>query len=313
MPIYNCGEYLREALSSLIVQTYKDFEIIAINDGSTDDSLSILQEFSSNDTRIRIINQKNAGIVKALNSGVKLARGEYIARMDGDDASLPHRFADQVKILNDKKDIVLVSGSLEVMNSASEFVYRETVVPDNDFIQRGFYLRNVIAHGSVMFRKGSFNAAGGYREGFGPTEDLDLWMRLSKLGSFTATNTSVYRWRINYGGLTHQNNEESIRYAKLHISRRWNDSEPMYLSRSELLNKVNKYRIQYPDRGSHYKLLFLADTCQIAVKFIARGQTIMGVRQLLAVAFTGRVGLKCVTGRLGITSRVRLATLIRRS
>ncbi len=278
MPVYNCEQYLEEALVSLIIQTYDNFEVIAVNDGSTDGWLKI--------------------IVAALNNGIKAAKAEYIARMDGDDISFLNRFMDQVKILDSDPKVALVAGNFEVINQASEFLYKETVVPDNDFIQRAFYLRNAIAHGSVMFRKKLFNQVGGYRNDFGPTEDIDLWMRLLKTGKFVATGTSLYRWRLNQGGITMTNNSESRRQSDAHIERRWQEGSPKYINRHEIIKKINMYKKKYSNFGGQYSNLFMIDTCQIASRLYSHGQKLNAIKQLIAVSRSGRMGRKWAYERI---------------
>lgn len=298
MPVYNCATYLPEALVSLLIQTFTDFEIIAVNDGSTDDSPEILKRFAKFDSRIKIIDQKNGGIVKALNHGIEKARGQYIARMDGDDISFPNRFKEQVAILEKSPDIVLVAGDFEVIDESSQTIYREQVAPDNEFIQRAFYLRNAIAHGSVMFRKSALNSVGYYSDAYGPTEDMELWMRLLEHGDFTATGTSIYRWRVNSQGITSTNNPESVRQATKHLHRRWKKKIPRYLTRKALLRKTRGYLIDFEKNGQHYKQAFLTDTAQIAVKYAAHGYRKLALRQLLAVAMTGRQGLYTAIARI---------------
>ncbi len=298
MPVYNCDKYLEEALVSLIIQTYKDFEVIAINDGSTDNSLNILEKYAKFDSRIKIISQKNSGIVKALNNGIKASNGEYIARMDGDDISFPNRFTEQVRILDDNSDIVLVAGNFEVINEESEFIYKEVIVPDDDYIQRAFYLRNAVAHGSVMFRKSVVEKIGLYSEAFGPTEDMELWMRLTRAGKFSATGTSVYRWRVNQKGITSINNSESIKRAAQHIEKRWQDNEPELLSRKDIINKSKKYNLLFGDTGRHYTKLFLADICQIAIKYLKHGKKISGIKQMISLFLSGKCGTRTVLGRI---------------
>jgi glycosyltransferase involved in cell wall biosynthesis len=298
MPIYNCAPFLREALASLLIQTFSDFEVIAINDGSTDNSLSILEEFAKIDTRIKVINQPNNGIVEVLNRGVEEANAEYIARMDGDDICFPNRFEDQIEILENNRDIVMVAGDFEVIDQASEFLYRELVLPDNDGIKRAFYLRNVVAHGSTIFKKSAIQKVGGYRSDFGPTEDLDLWMRLSKLGDFASTATPVYKWRMNKSGITLSNNSEAMRQGKAHIDQHWKEDQPMYLTRKELMKKASSYYLDYEKHGAYYKQLLLTDTSQIAAKLFTHGYRLKGVKQLIVVASTGRVGLRTALKRV---------------
>ena len=98
-PVYNAGRYLRPAVESILVQTFRDFELIVVDDGSKDDSLAVLREYEANDHRVRIITRPNTGIVGALNDGLAAARGEFIARMDSDDLSTPERFEKQIAYL----------------------------------------------------------------------------------------------------------------------------------------------------------------------------------------------------------------------
>lgn len=306
MPVYNCEQFLPEALASLLIQTFEDFEIIAINDGSTDGSLRILERFAKLDNRLKIINQENSGIVTALNRGISEARGKYIARMDGDDISFPNRFKEQVSVLETEPNTMLVAGDFEVIDEASRTLYREVVVPDNEFISRAFYLRNAIAHGSVMFRKQAFEKAGPYSDKYGPTEDMELWLRMLKYGKFTATGTSIYRWRVNSSGITSVNNPESVKQANKHLARRWAESSPEYYTRKKLLKKVRSYLIDYGDEGVHYKRLFLKDSAQIAAKYFKQGRLARSASQLVVIASTGRQGLKIVVGRIATIIKSQL-------
>jgi glycosyltransferase involved in cell wall biosynthesis len=305
MPIYNCAKFLEEGLASLLIQTFRDFEILAINDGSTDHSLDILKKFATLDNRIKIINQKNTGIVGALNRGIKEARGKYIARMDGDDICFSNRFTDQVAILDKNPKVVLVAGDFEVINQESEFMYRELLLPEDDDLKQALYLRNPIAHGSTMFRKAVVESIGGYRDLYGPTEDMDLWIRLSHKGEFATTTTSVYKWRMNQNGLTLSKNEESIAQSKAHIERRWDERKPSTRTRRQLLTKTRHYLAAYKN-GVHYKHDYLNDMSQLAVKLFTHGKKTDGLKQLIAVASTGRVGLKIVLNRVRLIIYGRL-------
>ena len=115
--MYNVARYVRAAVSSIISQTFTDFELIIIDDGSTDGSLTILKEMAAGDARIRLISRANTGYVVALNEGLALARGEFIARMDADDISLPARFDKQVAYLRHNPDCVLLGSSVMHMDA----------------------------------------------------------------------------------------------------------------------------------------------------------------------------------------------------
>ena len=107
MSVYNGETYLAESIESILRQTYKNFEFIIINDGSTDSSAEIIDTFAASDDRIVVIHQTNSGLTRSLNAGIKNARGEYIARQDADDESFPHRFTRQMEYL--KRDITLTA------------------------------------------------------------------------------------------------------------------------------------------------------------------------------------------------------------
>ena len=107
MPVYNSAEFLREAIESMLSQSFKDFEFLIVDDGSTDGSAGILAEYVEKDSRIRIIrNEKNQGIVYSLNRGLKECTGEYIARMDSDDIALKERLDKQIAVLDKNPDII---------------------------------------------------------------------------------------------------------------------------------------------------------------------------------------------------------------
>jgi glycosyltransferase involved in cell wall biosynthesis len=121
MPVYNAAQYLREAIDSILNQTFRDFEFIIINDGSTDRSLEIIQSY--NDDRIRLINQKNTGLAKALNNGIAIAKSDFIARMDADDISIPERLTSQFSFLESNVDVVAVGSNAEVIDKEGNHVY----------------------------------------------------------------------------------------------------------------------------------------------------------------------------------------------
>lgn len=310
VPVYNCETYLREALSSLVAQSYKNFEVILVNDGSTDGSLSILEDFSKIDTRFRIINQKNSGIVNALNNGILNASGQLIARMDGDDVSLPNRLKEQVDVFLSNEKIILVAGDFDIIDEESDFMYREMVAPDDSDIKRGFLFRNPIAHGSVMIRKDILENPGPYRDIYGPTEDLDLWIRLMDSGEFSATGTTVYRWRVNTKGITSTNNSRSINESKQHFLRLWKSTDASatpIISRSELSAHGSSFTKKYKKRGHYYKQVYLKDLSQLSIRYITKGHIVKGLTQLLIITSTGRTGVKIVANRFALIIKGRFS------
>ncbi len=182
MPVYNGEKYLRKAIESILNQTFKDFEFLIINDGSTDRTKEII--LSYRDQRIVYLeNEENIGLTKSLNKGLKIAKGEYIARMDGDDVSLPERLEKQVEFLDRNSDYVLVGSDCTVLDESGKKIRTDLSILSNSTLKAALALKNCFKHGSVMFRKDTFFSAEGYDENFYCTQDYDLWTRMVKKGS----------------------------------------------------------------------------------------------------------------------------------
>src|SRR5262245_47416384 len=126
MPVYNAGRFLAPALDSILAQTFADFELIAIDDGSSDGSGKVLAEFAARDRRVCVLTQENCGIVATLNRALELARAPLVARMDADDLSRPDRFAQQVAYLREHPDVAVVSGAMDQIDE--DDAYLQTAV-----------------------------------------------------------------------------------------------------------------------------------------------------------------------------------------
>jgi glycosyltransferase involved in cell wall biosynthesis len=179
MSAYNAEKFLREAIDSILAQTFTDFEFIIVDDGSTDRTSQILNSYS--DPRIiRNRNERNLGYTPSLNWGVAHARSELIARMDADDISLPDRLALQVDFLERHPSIAVLGTGFQKMDQTGKLTSGEILLPDNPrFIQWLLAFQNTLCHPTVMFRRSIFLKSGGYDPAFMPAEDYDLWQRLS--------------------------------------------------------------------------------------------------------------------------------------
>lgn len=182
MSVYNGEKYLREAIQSILDQSFSDFEYIIINDGSTDCTAKILASFD--DQRIKIItNQQNIGLTAALNKGLVLAKGEYIARMDADDVSLSFRFKKQIDILDNNSNVVLVSGNIDLINSEGKVWYKIRRNRHPGIVAWFLLFYNYLGgHSQVMFRRQLVSYLGGYSKEYRYSQDHDLWQRLSNEG-----------------------------------------------------------------------------------------------------------------------------------
>jgi glycosyltransferase involved in cell wall biosynthesis len=196
MSVFNGERYLDQAVDSILSQTFSDFEFIIIDDGSTDNTTEILASYD--DPRIRIVRQENSGIVKSLNRGLLLARGEYVARMDADDLSFPQRFAAQVEELDSCDQIDLVACFYEVIDSCNRVLKVERLQTDPLYRLWRLQFHNIWAHGSVMVRRSRLVNVGGYTDSF-PCEDYDLWLRLSHASNTKIIPSVLYSFRVSEG------------------------------------------------------------------------------------------------------------------
>jgi glycosyltransferase involved in cell wall biosynthesis len=204
MPVYNGEKYLSEAIDSILAQSYKNFELLIINDGSTDNCVSIINSY--NDPRIRLVhNEKNLKLIATLNKGLELAQGEYIARMDCDDISLPERLAKQVAFMDSNPAIGICGTWVKTFGELDGHVWQ--FPPEPDQIKAGLFFENQIAHPSVLIRRASlkeFNLSYDPQEVH--AEDYGLWLKCSRLFSmanvpevllmYRFTSTSVSRVNI---------------------------------------------------------------------------------------------------------------------
>lgn len=204
MSVYNGQEYLAEAIDSILAQTFKDFEFLIIDDGSSDDSPDILDAYAQKDKRIKIIRQTNKGLVAALNKGLGLSRGTYIARMDADDVSLPGRLQKQIALAK-SSGAALVGSGFYYIDTHGRKISSQSVWEEDPELKRALYAGNPFAHGSTLFLKDAVVKAGGYRGNVGPAEDYDLWLRLAPSHVFAACPEILYKWRVNPRGLSHSN------------------------------------------------------------------------------------------------------------
>lgn len=186
IPTYNRQKYIALAISSVLEQTYKNIEIIVIDDFSNDKSLEIISEIVKENGNIYLYkNEKNLGFVKSLNKGVSLAKGKYIARLDDDDVWCDVRKLEkQVDFLEKHKDYVLVGGGVIKINKDGSEMVRFSVPEEDKDIRKVILVNNVFAHSAVIFKRDDFMKVGGYDEQFGFFADWALWLALGKIGKF---------------------------------------------------------------------------------------------------------------------------------
>lgn len=189
LPTYNAAAYLGKAIESILAQSYSNFELIIINDGSSDNTAALLTQYC--DPRILVINQPNLGLPKALNAGIQIAKGRYLARQDADDVSLPERLAQQVSFMEKNSSCALLGSWSKIMTTksvglgdvSSEPSGREHQHPTaNGTLQVLLLTNNQFVHSSVMIRATCLKTIGLYSEDpeYFPPEDYDLWLRIAQ-------------------------------------------------------------------------------------------------------------------------------------
>jgi hypothetical protein len=210
MPLYNAERYVREAIGSVLAQTYGDFELLVRDDASTDDSAAAVAEFAG-DSRIRFArNDGNRGVSASRQAILDDARGEYITVLDADDVALPDRLARQVAFLDAHPEVAVLGSSFEVIDS--DGVVRQHVrVPDRPEVVRWMLLfGNCLVHSSVTYRREAAVRAGGYRRDMRVSEDYDLWVRLAGASRVAQLDDVLVRWR-HHGANTHLTERAKLR------------------------------------------------------------------------------------------------------
>lgn len=178
MAAYNAEKYLKEAMDSILGQTYDDFELIVIDDKSSDASGQILKDYAARDSRVVVLeNQENMGLTKSLNKGLKVAKGEYIARMDADDISVPDRFEKQVVFLDSHPDHSFVSCIGRYIDEDGKEEQLRLFPETNEEIYAMMPKVDAVMHPGVMFRREDIRKIGDYCEDFRVVQDYDLWFR----------------------------------------------------------------------------------------------------------------------------------------
>lgn len=214
MPAYNAADYITDAIQSILMQTYADFEFIIINDGSSDNTSNIIAQF--NDKRLIIINQENSGISKALNKGLQIAKGKYIARFDADDICYPERLQKQISFLESNPDYVVIGSDAEYISaSGNHLCFFESKGHSNAAIMKDLYKYCPFTHSSVMYKKDAVEQCGGYNINAHTFEDYLLWIQLSHHGKFANLNEPLIKVRFSAASITIDETWRGQRFRRL--------------------------------------------------------------------------------------------------
>lgn len=219
MSVYNGRTYLAEAMESVLSQSFGDFEFLIIDDGSREPFHDIVT--ACNDNRIVLVHQHNMGLTRSLNKGLLMARGDYIARMDADDVSVPGRLQAQVDRLDRDDRLDLVGCFFDVIDGAGTLVERKELFTDPIYRLWRLQFHNNYGHGSIMMRKRSVVEAGMYDETLRYAQDYDLWSRLSRRDNTAMIADVLYRYRMaNKSGQSSIRNYDAQLATAIQVSNR---------------------------------------------------------------------------------------------
>ena len=246
MSVYNAEKYISEAIQSILIQTYSDFEFIIIDDGSTDDSLKIIKKNAKIDERINFISRENKGLVASLNEGILKSKGKYIVRMDADDISLPNRILEQVTFMETNQQVGVCGTWIESFvgsKKGSKHKYSN----NNKYLKARLLFSTCFAHPSVIIRKSVLidnNLF--YDKDYLHAEDFEFWTRLANVTHFSNINKVLLKYRIVNDSVTHTANKD-------------------YLQRYQVLSSIfNKYlndlKIENDDRENYIHFVLSVNT-----------------------------------------------------
>jgi len=218
MAVYNGDKYLKEAIDSILFQTYKNFELIIVNDGSTDKSKDIIESYY--DKRIKLINNiKNEGLIFSLNIAIEFSTGDFIARMDADDISKKNRFKIQLKYLQKHPEIGMIGSYIRFFGNCKKRIYKVETNPE--VIKADLLFKTGIPHPTVMIRKKVIDTNHlRYNEDFTHAEDMELWLRCSEVTNISNIKKVLLNYRIHANNITNFANKKYSKrediYKKIH-------------------------------------------------------------------------------------------------
>jgi glycosyltransferase involved in cell wall biosynthesis len=255
---YQVAGSLRRSLATVLDQDLRDLELIVVDDGSTDATTSILADLAAADDRVVILRQENGGLTSALSRGCAAARGEFVARHDADDLSLPGRLSAQVEALVRDRSLSFVSCWAQALGPEDEPLY-DIHRPSEPAMATGALLEGrdgPPGHGSVMMRTDCYRRAGGYRSAFRYAQDWDLWLRLAEQGQLSYVPRTLYAYRVDEASISARRRSQQLRLMRLALecraARVGGRPEEPWLSKAEEVSREPPPARGSSDPGNSY-------------------------------------------------------------
>lgn len=260
MAVFNEERTLAATLDSIAAQTERGYELIVVDDGSTDGTPSILAEHAARDSRIRLLRQENAGLTRALIRGCDAARAEVIARHDCGDRSHPERFARQLALLD--RGAVLAGCAVKFTDADGDLLY--VARANGEELRHGLlhgdaaHVHALPHHGAAMFRREAYRAAGGYRAEFRYAQDLDLWMRMAPLGPIAIDDEILYEALFAPRSISGSARDAQLRLTSIAVALREHGDE------TALLDAASRVTAAPPSARSEAAALYFIGKCLLA-------------------------------------------------
>ena len=205
IPVYNGSQFIGSSIESVLDQRFKDFELIVIDDGSTDKSVDVIMKYAERDKRIKVLTQLNFGECVARNRAAQAASGEFLAGLDADDVCAPTRFINQIQFLDAHPDVGVVGGAARIINELGETIGRKNLPVSRWLLDSILRNWSPFVHSAVTVRRSTFDLLGGYRECFKHAGDYDLWLRAREISALSNLPDIVvslrrHRHQMSYEG-----------------------------------------------------------------------------------------------------------------
>jgi glycosyltransferase involved in cell wall biosynthesis len=250
LPVHDAERWLAEAVESILAQSFRDFELLAIDDGSRDGSAAILDAFGERDPRVRVVRRPHEGLIATLNAGLALARGELVARMDADDVALPQRLEHQLARLAADPSLVCIGSAYEVIDAKGRRIDAVHPVREPEQIASALLEgASVLCHATALYRRREVLEAGGYDPAARLAEDYDLWLRLAERGRLA--NLAEPTLRVRYHAASQS---ERFQAEQLEQTRRICDRARKRRGLAPLAVPLPNWR-PLPDRTSRQQFL----------------------------------------------------------
>ena len=241
LPVYNNVQYLKKAVLSILQQSFTNFEMILIDDGSSDGTEHLVQQLAEQDARIRLVQRPNKGLIASLNEGINLVRSPFIARMDADYFSFINRLSIQYTYMTDHPDVVAVGSYIKFMDSQDR-MYRKKFFSSGQKLLDDFRWGCPLVHPAVMMRTDAVQKIGGYSPEFPSAEDYALWLRMLSFGRMDTIPQVLLAYRVHGQSISHvharQQRDSTLRAQAIWLSGQEWTRDICQLSATQLLNSL---------------------------------------------------------------------------